>query len=161
MKAGIFDLDGTLIEDGDDEKARKGVRNLLELTALAKDFEAIILTARTEEIRGETEDLASRLDLKYDRLYMRPDSRIDEPDHVFKRKTLEELRDEGIKVDFAIEDKETVADMWENERIKCLRIPEKHSLEHRITDKLRKTFPYLPESLKTIYLKLYRYHFSR
>lgn len=159
MKAAVFDLDGTLLEDND-EKARKGVKNLLKLVSAARDFKPIILTARTEEIREDTEKTLEELQLPYERLYMRPDSRIDEPDHVFKSGILQELRENGLEVEFAVEDKETVREMWEENNVTCLGIPEKHSLEHRVTDKLRKLFPYLPGKLRKIYLGLYKRRFS-
>ena len=161
MKAGVFDLDGTLLKtENGEEKAVQGVRSLLNLTRHAEGFEAVILTARTETVEEETRELMDKLDLQYDRFYMRPESEISEPDHVFKKKKLQELRREGIDVEFAVEDKDSVVEMWRSEGVTCLEMPEKHHLTHLLTDRMRSAFPYMPESFRKAYLDLYTKHFE-
>ncbi|MFB6116260.1 MAG: hypothetical protein ABEK10_02000 [Candidatus Nanosalina sp.] len=162
MKAAIFDLDDTLVRNKSGEEVPvKGVRNLLHLAEASNHLESIVLTARTEEVREETINLMDRLDIKYDRFYMRPDSDISKPDDVFKRNVLEDLRDEGISVEFAVEDKKSVAEMWQRQGVECLKMPEKHHLRHELTDILRKFFPYTPEFIRKTYLDQYRKHFER
>lgn len=160
MKAGIFDIDGSLIrEENGVEDVVEPLRNLASLTYHSEDFRTIVLTARSEEIREETEELLEEKEVPYDRLYMRKNREMNKPDYLFKKDRLEQLREEGFEIDFAVEDRGKVAKMFEAEGVDCLKMPETHRIRHNFFDRLRRIYPYVPSPVKKIYLSLYRRNF--
>ena len=98
MKAGIFDIDGTLIrEENGAEQVVEPLRNLASLAYHSEDIKVIVLTARSEEVRDKTEKLLQDNEIQYDRLYMRGNKDMNKPDYLFKKKKLDELRWEGFE----------------------------------------------------------------
>jgi FMN phosphatase YigB (HAD superfamily) len=161
VKAAIFDLDDTLVTREDGElKAVEPVRELVESAYSREDYRSIILTARAEKVRSETEQLLERYDIDFDELYMRPDSDFSLPDERFKELVLEKLEAEGFDISFVVEDKGSVAEMWERNGIECFKLPERHALRHKFVRKLRKAYRFLPGPLQRLYLSYYRRRFS-
>lgn len=108
MKAAIFDLDDTLIrryKDDEEEETIEPVKNLAEMIQGSQDYLTIILTARAENIRDETEKLLEKHEIDFDRLYMRPQKDISLPDDRFKESILKKLEKEGLEISFVVEDK--------------------------------------------------------
>ncbi|MFB6244846.1 MAG: hypothetical protein ABEJ03_00700 [Candidatus Nanohaloarchaea archaeon] len=156
MKAAIFNLDDTLVTRQDGERnVLEETRELMDSVGEREGYRTIILTARAESVRDETEKLLERFDLEFDELYMRPESEFSLPDDRFKEKILRKLEKDGYDIRFAVEDKKTVADMFSRNGIECLKIPERHTIRHRLVRKLRKINP-----VQDLYLDFYRKRFS-
>lgn len=160
MKAGIFDIDGTLVrEENGVEEVVKSLRSLAAMAYHAEDFKAVVLTARSDEVRTETEEMLEENEVVYDELYMRDSSDMNKPDYLFKKQKIDELREDGVEVDFAVEDRGKVARMFEEEGITCLKMPERKKLQHSVLDWLRKFYPFAPGFVKEFYLRRYRKKF--
>lgn len=162
VKAAIFDLDDTLVrrdDEGEDETVTP-VKKLAEMINSSQDTLTIILTARAENIRDETEKLLERHDIDFDRLYMRPEKDFSLPDEKFKESVLKRLEKEGIDISFVVEDKGKVAQMWEKHRIDCLKMPEQHKVKHKWFRTLRKVYGMLPATIQKKYLELYEKRFQ-
>ena len=161
MKVGIFDIDGTLIKnEGDVETIVKPLRSLASITYHAEDFKTVILTARAEEVREETIKVLENREVVFDELIMRSNEELSKPDYLYKKDKIEDLRDRGFNIDFAVEDRGRVAKMFEKENIKCLKMPEDNRFRHRIVDELRRLYPLTPERLRKIYLSRYKKRFT-
>ncbi len=161
MKAGIFDIDGTLVrEENGVEEVVKSLRSLATMTYHAEDFKAVVLTARSDEVRTETEEMLEENEVLYDELHMRDSSDMNKPDYLFKKQKIDELREDGVEIDFAVEDRGKVARMFEEEDITCLKMPETHRIRHSFFDGLRKLYPLAPRFLKNLYLRRYRKNFK-
>lgn len=161
MKAGIFDIDGTLLKDkGDVEAVVKPLRSLASMTYYAEDFKTVILTARAEEVREQTVSALKEREVVFDELIMRNNQEMNKPDYLYKKNKIDELRERGFEIDFAVEDRGRVAKMLEQEDITCLKMPEKHRYRHRLFDELRRLYPYTPKPLKKIYVSRYKKKFN-
>jgi phosphoglycolate phosphatase-like HAD superfamily hydrolase len=80
-----------------------------------------IVTGRNENDRAMTLAWLAQHGILYDRIYMR---RADDrrPDTEVKREVLEQIRAEGFKVQFAVEDRASVTAMWRAEGLRCLQV---------------------------------------
>lgn len=161
MKAAIFDLDNTLIDEEDDEEQVIGpVKKLSEFVNEKQDYLTIILTARAESVRDETQRLLEENNIDFDELYMRPENDFSLPDEKFKERILDKLRKKDIEIDFVVEDKGPVADMWAENSIDCLKMPDNHQTKHFLIRNLRKVYGKMPSPLKKFYLKFYKHRFQ-
>lgn len=136
----IFDLDGTLAdlthrlhhvkshpkdweaffaEVGDDEP----IQEIISLThAIANNSiitHVIICSGRSEVCREETVRWLKEHDVYYDRLYMRPEGDY-RPDHVLKQDMLEWVQESFQKPWLAVDDRDSIADVWRNNGIRTL-----------------------------------------
>lgn len=161
MKAAIFDIDDTLVGSDEDDDFVESARNLLENMHEKDDTLTVLLTARAEEVRQETLRKLEDSDIDFDRLYMRPEDSFGIPDEKFKKDILEKLRDEGLEISFAVDDKNFVADMWRRNNVTCLEMPERKYLRHRFYRSLRKIYPRLPRPLQKIFRRYYRYRYRK
>ena len=155
MKAAIFDIDDTLV--GDDDDFIESARNLLDKMQDDDETLTVLLTARAEEVRDETLKTLENYDIDFDRLYMRPEDSFGVRDEKFKEDILEKLREEGLEVSFAVDDKSFVADMWRRNNVTCLELPEKKYFRNRFYRKIRNIYPKLPGPLKNVFRSYYRY----
>lgn len=155
MKAAIFDIDDTLV--GEDDDFIESARNLLDKMQDDDETLTVLLTARAEEVRDETLRTLEKYDIDFDRLYMRPEDSFGVKDEKFKQDILEKLRDEGLEVSFAVDDKSFVADMWRKNNVTCLELPEKKYFRNRFYRKIRNIYPLLPGTLKNFFQRYYRY----
>lgn len=163
MKAAIFDLDDTLIrrdKDDEEEETIEPVKNLAEMIQGSQDYLTIILTARAENIRDETEKLLEKHEIDFDRLYMRPQKDISLPDDRFKESILKKLEKEGLEISFVVEDKGKVAEMWEKNSIDCLKLPEHHKIRNHWLRRLRKLYGKLPSPIQKLYIKFYEHRYT-
>lgn len=161
MKAAIFDIDDTLVGSDDDDDFIESARSLLENMQEKDDTLTVLLTARAEEVREETVEKLEASDIDFDRLYMRPENSFGIPDEKFKKDILEKLRDEGLEISFAVDDKNFVAEMWRENNVTCLEMPEKKYLRNRFYRKIRRIYPRLPRPLQSIFRKYYRYRYRK
>lgn len=161
MKAAIFDLDNTLIDEDDGEEKIIGpVKKLSEFVNENQEYLTIILTARAENVRDETKKLLEEKNIDFDELYMRPSEDFSLPDEKFKESVLDKLRDRGLDIDFVVEDKGSVADMWKENSIDCLKMPENHATRHKLIRYLRKIYGKMPKFIQQTYLKMYKNRFE-
>ena len=163
MKAAIFDIDDTLIGKDDDEEDDfiESARSLLKNMQEEDDTITVLLTARAEEVRQQTIEKLEESDIDFDRLYMRPEDSFGIKDEDFKENVLNKLRDEGLQISFAVDDKNFVADMWRDNNVTCLKMPEKHMLRHRFYRKIRSIYPLLPSIMQGFFRKYYRYRYEK
>lgn len=163
MKAAIFDIDDTLLssEDDDEDDFIESARNLLEKMQEDEETLTVLLTARAEEVRQETLRRLDESGIDFDRLYMRPENSFGVKDENFKQNVLNKLREEGLDISFAVDDKSFVADMWRDNNVTCLKMPEKNFLRHRFYRKTRKIYPILPGPLQKAFQRYYRYRYRK
>lgn len=164
MKAAIFDIDDTLLssnkEDEEDDFIQSA-RSLLERTNQDEETLTVLLTARAEEIRDETVEKLNEAGISFDRLYMRPENRFEVRDEIYKKNILDELRREGLEISFAVDDKNFVAEMWRNNNVTCLEMPERQYLKNRFYRKTRKLYPLLPRPLQKVFQRYYRHRYRK
>lgn len=164
MKAAIFDIDDTLLsnsEEEDEDDFIQSARNLLERTNEDEETLTVLLTARAEEIRDETVKKLKEAGIDFDRLYMRPENSFGMKDENFKQNILNKLRREGLDVSFAVDDKSFVAEMWRENNVTCLKMPERQYLRNRFYRKTRKLYPLLPRPLQGLFQGYYRYRYRK
>jgi len=126
----IFDLDGTLadinhrlhyvrqspVHWGKFQEAcvnDKPIYWVIDLFNICrKHGEVIILSGRNDIVREKTVEWLSKEDIRYDYLLMRKDKDY-RPDQVIKLEMLDDfLRDKGYEVQFIVDDRQRVVDMW-------------------------------------------------
>ncbi len=163
MKAAIFDIDDTLLSSKEDEEDDfiQLARNLLDRANEDEETLTVLLTARAEEIRDETIEKLNEAGINFDRLYMRPENRFEVRDEVYKKSVLEDLRSEGLDISFAVDDKNFVAEMWRDNNVTCLKLPERQYLRNRFYRKTRKLYPLLPRPLQRLFQRYYRYRYRK
>lgn len=126
----IFDLDGTLCdithrlplikcEKPDwpsfyrscvSDKPKRWVIDLLDIVKHHGDI--LILSGRSNEVEGYTRDWLKDHGIMYDYLVMREAGNT-EPDDDLKQKMLDDfLRDKDFQVQFIVDDRQRVVDMW-------------------------------------------------
>lgn len=79
----------------------------------------VLCSGRPDNYRAHTEKWLADNGIHYDRLMMRRagDHRSDV---IVKREMLQELREEGFEPCFAVDDRQSVVDMWRDEGVTCL-----------------------------------------
>lgn len=148
-KAIIFDIDGTLAnqmhrvhhiekspKDWDSFFAEMVDDEVIEpvyflLYSLLRDFhaskvgvEVIFCTGRPEKYRNITEKWLEReLDIYSHRIMMRKNGDY-RNDDIVKQEMLDQLKDEGYEIIFAVDDRKRVVDMWRRNGIICLQCAE-------------------------------------
>ena len=74
--------------------------------------EILILSGRSDEVEGYTRDWLQQHSIMYDYLAMRPAGNS-QADHILKKKMMEDfLRDKDFEVQFIVDDRQRVVDMW-------------------------------------------------
>lgn len=126
----VFDLDGTLadlthrlhyVRDGnrywdkffeevDKDVPIQWVINLLDI--VRHNGEVLILSGRSSVSESKTREWLKKHSVLYDYLVMRPEGNH-KPDFFLKKWMLEDiLRDSDFKVQFIVDDRQSVVDMW-------------------------------------------------
>lgn len=143
MKTVIFDIDGTLtdvthrrhfITDGKknwtqfnarmgDDVINSAVVELYHTLWESRKYDMIIVTGRSEEFRKVTEQWLTWNHIPFNRLMMRK-ARDNRRDSIVKQDILNELKSEGKKIAFAVDDRQQVVDMWRRNGITCLQCDE-------------------------------------
>lgn len=81
----------------------------------------IVLSGRDEKYKPETQTWLRKFDFEYDELYMRPEG--DERNDAIVKDELFELYIAGkYNIDFVLDDRQRVVDMWRSKGIKCLQV---------------------------------------
>lgn len=126
----IFDLDGTLadlthrlpyIKTNHPHWGKfldacvndKPIQWVIDLFNVCReDGVVVILSGRNNVVRKKTEDWLLEYDVRYDYLLMRKDKDY-RPDQIIKKEMLDDfLRDKGYEVQFIVDDRQRVVDMW-------------------------------------------------
>lgn len=139
MKAILFDIDGTLAniehrrgyldKDKPDWKsfnAEMGgdtpnapIVSLYKSLWTARSYEMILVTGRNERSRELTEQWLAWNEIPFGRILMRPDSDF-RADHIIKEEILQSLLGAGKVIEFVVDDRQQVVDMWRRNGITCL-----------------------------------------
>jgi hypothetical protein len=132
----VFDLDGTIADnrhreyliEGEDKQWREYLErcksdSLVEKTfrkmrELSDEYELVILTCRSDEVKEETVDWLENHGVPYDSLIMLPEGKWSIRDSDFKRGKLKEL---GNPV-MAFDDKESNCKMFYEEGLKVFHV---------------------------------------
>lgn len=93
------------------------------LNKFASDYEIILVTGRPEEYRQATLDWLTDNVIPFHALWMRP-SKDYRPDHVVKKDLLAKIKKcyGEFRIDFVIDDRPSVVEMWRNEGLVCYQI---------------------------------------
>ena len=138
-KTVIFDIDGTLADirhrrgylDGNrpdwarfnaamgDDTPNAPVVALYKTLWDAERFEIILTTGRNEKHRRVTEQWLIWNEIPFSRMIMRADN-DHRADHIIKEEILHLLLSEGRQIEFAVDDRQQVVDMWRRNGITCL-----------------------------------------
>tara|TARA_R100000479_G_C6324592_1_gene179089 strand:+ start:42 stop:359 length:318 start_codon:yes stop_codon:yes gene_type:complete len=84
--------------------------------AASTDLPVIVVSGRNERHRDVTERQLQSLD--YIKLIMRPDDNYD-PDHVFKQEVLDIILESQFDVEFVVDDRPSVVQMWRKNGLTC------------------------------------------
>ena len=135
----LFDIDGTLalidhrrpFLDGErpdwrsfnaamgDDTPNPPIVALYKTLWAAKTFELILVSGRGEESRGLTERWLVWNEIPFETLLMRPKKDF-RPDTEIKLEILNALRAQGKHVLFAVDDRQSVVEMWRANGVTCL-----------------------------------------
>ena len=86
---------------------------------VSPDYDLILVSARSEAFRALTERWLVWNEIPFDRLLMRRD-KDQRADHIVKEEILDRLLAEGLQIQFTVDDRQQVVDMWRRRGITCL-----------------------------------------
>ena len=135
----IFDIDGTLADirhrrgflDGDrpdwnrfnaamgDDTPNAPVVALYKTLWNSRDYQLILTTGRNEKYRAVTEQWLIWNNIAFGEMIMRQNN-DNRADHVIKQEILDALLAKGHSIEFAVDDRQQVVDMWRSNGITCL-----------------------------------------
>lgn len=138
-KTVIFDIDGTLADirhrrgflEGDkpdwnrfnaamgDDTSNAPVVALYKTLWETGRFDIILTTGRNEKFRRVTEQWLIWNEIPFGRMIMREDN-DNRADHIIKEEILNLLLSEGQQIEFTVDDRQQVVDMWRRNGITCL-----------------------------------------
>lgn len=138
LKVVLFDIDGTLADirhrrplltqEVPDWKSfnklmgqdtpNEPVVSLYRSLWNSNSFEIILVSGRNEKYRKITEQWLIWNEIPFGRLLMRMDD-DNRSDYLIKKEILGELISEGKKIEFAVDDRQQVVDMWRENGITC------------------------------------------
>jgi hypothetical protein len=139
----LFDIDGTLalighrrpLLDGDkpdwrsfngkmgDDTPNRPVVELYKTLWDSQKYHLILVSGRGEEYRQLTETWLTWNLIPFERLLMRPRNDF-RADVAVKHEILFQLKAEGKKILFVVDDRNSVVDMWRDNNITCLQCAE-------------------------------------
>lgn len=138
MRAIVVDIDGTLADvRGGVGKTKKGEFDwenffgcipyyptnewCVRLTQIyyQMGFVVYIVSGRPGEYRMQTEKWLSKYSIPYDFLHMRPEG-DKRPDEVVKQEILDTLLPKKDLIEFVVDDRQAVVDMWRANGLTCL-----------------------------------------
>ena len=135
----LFDIDGTLADiahrrpflDGDrpdwksfnahmgDDTPNRPVVELYKTLWETGKYDLILVSGRGEESRDVTERWLVWNEIPFVRLLMRPSGDF-RPDVEIKQEILQRIQTDGGEVLFAVDDRQSVVDMWRANGVTCL-----------------------------------------
>jgi len=139
MKMVLFDIDGTLADIqhrrahlkkpkpnwarfnalmGDDTP-NEAVVSLYKTLWASQNFKLVLVTGRNEQFRKVTEQWLTWHEIPFSKIYMRPDN-DSRADHIIKEEILDKLLAQGAEIEFAVDDRNQVVNMWRRRGITCL-----------------------------------------
>ena len=130
-KAIICDIDGTLAHMKDrnpydwkrvgEDEVDPVIKNLLD--SLREEYVIFLVSGRSEACREETEKWLTENDISYDMLFMRPEDDV-RKDSTLKRELFENYIRLHYNVEFVLDDRNQVVEMWRSLGLKCLQVAE-------------------------------------
>ena len=141
----LFDLDGTLADNSHRQSFLAGGKKDWDAFFAAQDldtpnkpvvalygalfhsdeFAVIVVTARPERYRNQSERWFEKHKIPLDRMIMRRDGGR-RSDETVKREMLGELRSAGTTPLLVVDDRAVVVQMWRDEGITCLQCADHH-----------------------------------
>ena len=119
-KAVVFDFDGTLAKNHS-ANAPEIKKNVKKLRKEEKKHNIVVLSARSDEDRGEVNDWLEKHDINADELVMRPKGNK-ESDPDVKKKLLKEDVSRQFKVKKAYDDEKKNVKMYKKQGIKAKKV---------------------------------------
>ena len=127
----ICDIDGTLAHMKDrspydwnkvgEDKVDPIIKNLLD--AVKGYYIIILISGRDEACREETNKWLRKYDIPHALLFMRPEGDI-RKDLIVKRELFEKCIRPYYDIEFVLDDRNQVVDMWRSLGLKCLQVQE-------------------------------------
>lgn len=135
----LFDIDGTLADIRHRVKHLKSsppnwtafnqamgedvpnetIVSLYKILWATGEYNLILVTGRNEKFRILTEQWLTWNDIPFGELHMRADN-DQRADHVIKEEILRKLISQGVEIQFVVDDRQQVVDMWRRNGITCL-----------------------------------------
>lgn len=101
-----------------DDTPNTGVVSLYKSLWFSHHYELILVTGRNERFRKLTEQWLSWNEIPFSRILMRADRDL-RADHIIKEEVLDQLLEEGKEIEFTVDDRQQVVDMWRRRGITC------------------------------------------
>lgn len=129
----MVDIDGTLAHMVDrspydptkyhTDKVDEAIRRLVQFYRESGKYEIVVMSGRDDTYRGVTEKWLTDNEIFYDELHMRPadDKR---QDAVVKKELYEKHIKPRFNVEFVLDDRNRVVEMWRKEGLVCLQVAE-------------------------------------
>lgn len=142
MKTVIFDIDGTIADldhrlhhianfpknydkfyDECDRDAPIEPVISLMIDMFARGYKVLLVSGRTDRVRGKTEEWLRRHMIPFADLHMRKDGDW-RSDVIVKSEILDQLLAQGHKIAFVVDDRTSVVNMWRERGLTCLQCRE-------------------------------------
>ena len=132
-KAFLVDIDGTLAHMNDKRGPfdwnKVGLDDLDEVIAEIvsmlminnEPYNIIVMSGRDEVCRPQTEEWLNRHGVPYDHLFMRPEKDM-RKDSIVKRELFDKHVRHRFQVEFVLDDRNQVVDMWRSLGLTCLQV---------------------------------------
>ena len=85
----------------------------------SEEYDIELVTGRNEEFRKVTEQWMVWNEIPFKKIHMRKD-KDNRQDHIVKKEILDELLESGYEIEFVVDDRQQVVDMWRANGIVCL-----------------------------------------
>ena len=138
-KTVLFDIDGTLADiahrrpylqsdrpdwkrfnDGmGDDTPNTAIVSLYKTLRQSEAYELILVSGRSEQYRSITQHWLTWNEIQFSRLLMRKENDV-HSDVIIKEEILHKLLSEGLQIEFVVDDRQQVVDMWRRNGITCL-----------------------------------------
>lgn len=135
----LFDIDGTIADiehrrgflDGDrpdwnkfnaamgDDTPNWPIVSLYKTLWQSEVYDLIFVTGRNEKFRAVTEQWLVWNEIPFSRMLMRA-NKDHRADHIVKEEILDRLVAQGTVIEFTVDDRQQVVDMWRRRGITCL-----------------------------------------